>query len=661
LQLAVLAARRRPPEAGPLPAVSGRQRFIADYLAEEVFNRLPADQQDFLLKTSLLERLCASLCEAVAAGQPGQAMLESLERDNLFIVPLDDQRIWFRYHQLLAEFLQDTLQRRYPEQLQELHRRAAQWYLAHDLPDPAFRHAVAAQDEALGLLVAEKYFAVKLLSGEFALLNHWLNSVPQQWLTDHPTLGLIRAAVLLFTGSFEAAARRVDEVEQQLALAQREDLRWHQARVTAMRCFLACFQNDLPLAEGYGDQALRNLPASDLAFRADIRHALGDTYRSHGRWEEARAHYLGVLELVEAPAFEIRAAHVFGALADLELRQGRLRGSATYWRQALARIEAPAAWGRFPLPLVGWVYLRLGEILYEWNELAEAGNCLARGLARTELGDDVRATMAGYLLAGRLNLAQGDLVAATGYLERARPLIAQAPFPEWASRFERLQAELWLAQGQRHAAVDWANGRLSAGTLTSQPDSEDAQLALVRVLLAQRSTLAHEQAQALLNGLLEAAEAVGRVGLEIEALALHAQALWHGGDQGAAMTALERALRLAEPEGYVRLFADMGLGMARLLQAARARSVRPDYVDQLLAAFGGGTVSAENALPEPLSRRELEVLALLAAGLTNREIAERLVIAPGTVKKHTTAIYDKLGVKNRTEAAARARALDLLA
>jgi LuxR family transcriptional regulator, maltose regulon positive regulatory protein len=186
-------------------------------------------------------------------------------------------------------------------------------------------------------------------------------------------------------------------------------------------------------------------------------------------------------------------------------------------------------------------------------------------------------------------------------------------------------------------------------------------LALIRVLLAQRSTRARAQAQTVLNDLLEAAGAIGRTGLEIEALALQAQAHWQRGDLAGAMTALERSLRLAEPEGYVRLFADLGPGMARLLQEARARTVMPDYVARLLAAFGAGTPLAENNLTEPLSQRELEVLALMAAGLTNREIAARLVISPETVKKHTTAIYGKLGVKNRTEAAARARDLDLLA
>jgi LuxR family maltose regulon positive regulatory protein len=588
-------------------------------------------------------------------------MLESLERDNLFIVPLDDQRVWFRYHQLFTAFLQDTLQRRYPEQLPDLHRRAAQWYLAHDLPDPAFQHAVKAQDAALAMVIVEKHFAAKLLGGEFGLLKRWLNAVPEAWLADYPMLGLIRAGVLLFTGSFEAASRSVDEVEHQLALARSDDQRWHQARVTALRCFIACFQSDLPLAEGYGGEALRNLPASDLAFRADILHALGDTYRAYGRWAEARACYLSVLDLGQAPAFEIRSAHVFGALADLELRQGRLRGSAAYWRQAQAHIEAPATWGHFPLPLVGWVYLRLSEVLYEWNELAEASAYLARGLERAELGDDIRATIAGYLLAARLSLTQGDLAAAAGYLERARPLVEQAPFPDWISRFERRQAELWLAQGHLRAATEWAKGMLSAGTLTSRPDNEDALLAVVRVLLAERSTRARAQALALLKDLLEAAGAIGRRGLEIEALALQAQAHWQRGDQAGAMTGLERALRLAEPEGYVRLFADLGLGLARLLQEARARAVMPDYVAHLLAAFGSGTVFAENILPEPLSQRELEVLALMAAGLTNREIAARLVISPETVKKHTTAIYSKLGVKNRTEAATRARDLDLLA
>ena len=218
----------------------------------------------------------------------------------------------------------------------------------------------------------------------------------------------------------------------------------------------------------------RTCRSEDPAFDAAIYHALGDTYRRNGRWEEAQAIYLNALNLTHAPAFRIRSAHVFGALADLELRQGRLRNSAGYWRKALAVIQERENWGRLELPVIGWVYIRMGELLYEWNELAAAGDHLSRGLERAELGGDVRALIAGYLLAGRLKLTEGDIEAAIAYLERARPLVEQAPFPDWIGRFERCQLELWLAQDRLRAAVDWADAMLRDDALEGRPESEIA-------------------------------------------------------------------------------------------------------------------------------------------------------------------------------------------
>ena len=326
-------------------------------------------------------------------------------------------------------------------------------------------------------------------------------------------------------------------------------------------------------------------------------------------------------------------------------------------------IQAPETWGSFPLPLIGWVFIRLGEILYEWNELGEASDHVWRGLERSELGGDVRAMIAGYLMAGRLKLTAGDIAAAGECLERARPLVEHALFPDWIGRFERLQLECWLAQGRLRAAVEWADAKLRGGALQGQPESEVAHLALARVLMVKGDMPSLERALALLEPLHHAAEAEGRVGVQVEALALEAIAHWRRGERASALTSLERALRLAEPDGYVRLFADLGLPMARLLQEARSRDVLPDYVAKLLAAFGADLpfpTSVEAVLPEPLSPREQEVLELVAAGLTNREIAEVLVISPESVKKHTGNIYGKLGASNRTEAAARARELDVL-
>jgi LuxR family maltose regulon positive regulatory protein len=417
----------------------------------------------------------------------------------------------------------------------------------------------------------------------------------------------------------------------------------------------------------YAAQALPNLRAESLSFRASIYHALGDTYRRNGRWQEAKECYLTVLNFADMPGFRLQAivqgVHVFGALADLELRQGRLRHAAGFWSKALAAIRERESWGRIELPVIGWVYIRMGEILYEWNELAEAEDHLARGRARAELGGDVRALIAGYLLAGRLKLTAGDSAVAGEYLERTRQLMENAQLPDWIGRFERLQLECWLAQDGLRAAVTWADAMRRGEAREGQPASEEAQLALARVLIVKGDAPSLAQAHALLQALIQAAEAEGRAGIQIEALALQALAHWRHGDQASAMSDLERALRLAEGEGYVRLFADLGLPMARLLQEARARAVLPEYVETLLAAFGGDLAfpaSVEGALPEPLSHREQEILELLAAGLTNREIADQLVISTETVKKHTTSIYGKLAVRSRREAVARARTLALL-
>ncbi len=657
-QMVALTLRRNPqPNVDRL--VSGRHRFIADYLAQDVLSQQPDDRREFLLRTSILDRLSAPLCDAVTGNANGQPMLETLERENVFLFPLDDNREWYRYHRLFADFLRDELRRHFPDEVAGLHYRASVWYLEQDLPEPAFDHALTGADLNLMIRVCERYIFVLLHAGEFKLLQRWLNALPAAWYAAYPVFGLAQAGLLAFSGEIDACLRRVDDVEHQLVSAEMADIRSQLARVTAIRCFVACIQNDVERAESLAIRALQDLRSDDLSFRVDIYHALGDTYRRNGRWEEAKAAYRTVLNHAESPTFPILSPHVFGALADLDLRQGRLQDAAGFWYRALAAIQEPESWGRVPLPIIGWVYVRLGELLYEWNELVDAWHHVSRGLERAELSGDTRTLVVGYLLAGRIHLTNGDIAAAASYLEDARPHVTGTPPSEWTSRFERLQLELWLTQDRLRAAVNWSDRMQSDETIQQRPESEIAQMATARVLIVKGDAPSVGLALELLAPLVQSARVEGRVGIQIEAMALQALAYWRRGERSDALTSLEQTLRLAEPEGYLRLFADLGQSMARMLQEAHSRGMMPRYVASLLAACGS-PASDEPALPEPLTDREQETLSLIAAGLTNAEIAERLFISPETVKKHAGNIYSKLGTRTRTEAVARARALGLL-
>jgi LuxR family maltose regulon positive regulatory protein len=660
LQLAALSLRRSGvvERAG---AISGRHRFIADYVRDEVLARLPEDVRRFLLRTSILDRLSGPLCDAVTGCDDSQAMLEHLERENLFIMPLDETRDWYRYHRLFVDVLHQELVRQEPGHVAELHRRAARWCFDAHLPEAAFRHARAADDDQLGFAIFDRYTQVLLDTGQHRTLQQWLDQLPARWHQRYPVFGIAEAGLLLYSGAFEAGLRRIDQIEQQLAALPSHEAQDQLGRVTAVRCFVACIQNDVVQAEQFAQVALRDLPDEDINFRPVIYAALGDTYRGHGRWADAKASYLTALEFTHAPSIRAQAAHLYGALADLDLRQGRLRSAAGLWELALAAVQDPEHWGQLPLPIFGWVELRLGELHYEWNNLDRARVHLERGLERTAIGGDVQAMIAGSVIGARLRLTEGDVDGATELLDRARPHVEPVVFADWTSRFERSQLDLWLAQGKLRTAVHWADAMLADGALVERPDSEPARLALARVLIHTGNGSSLDRASLVLDRLLEAAEREGRVGVRIEALAL--RALAHQQQEGPveAMQALEHALRLAEPEGYRRLFADLGLPMARLLQQAHARHVMPNYVPTLLAACGQPvSTGGARTLPETLTERETDVLRRIAAGLTNREIAEALFISPETVKKHTGNIYGKLGVHGRTGAIARSRELSLL-
>ncbi len=655
LQLAAITLREGRERATKL-SITGRHRYIADYLREDVLANLPGDFRQFLLETSILDHLNADLCATVTARRDCQQILEALEQQNLFIIALDDNREWFRIHRIFASFLQQELGQLMPEIIPQLHQRAALWYLNYDLAEPAFRHALQADNPAAMIELGERYFFAKFHRGEFRDLYRWLDQIPEEWQSAHPVFGLIRGGLHYATGDLESCRAVADELESRLTALHDQQVDGQLARVTALRCFIACAMGDLTAAQQLGNQALVGLDPDDVSFRADIYNALGDTYRSNSLWEESRDCYLRLLDMPESRTLPVIATIARGALADLDMRRGHLRSAWRNWDLALNSIEDRENWAEIPLPVSGWAHIRMAEILLEWNRLDEAAQHLAQGIQRAELGGDTRAIIQGHLVWARLALDRAELETATGHLEIVRPLIQQSQMPDWKSNLDICQVELWIAQNKLNSAVEW-----SAAISDREAATPRERLALARVLIANGD--ATSQALEILRPLAQTAKDEGRTAVHIEALVLQALVHQQSGADADALTSIALALQLAEPEGFLRTFVKFGLPMGRLLQEAKARNIMPEYVSALIECFpttSPGTPSAEPGLPEPLTQRELEILELIAFGLTNLEIGERLYISAQTVKTHTSNIYSKLAVHSRTAAAARARDLNLI-
>ncbi len=655
-----LLAQSDTARTGDLAGMLGAQGAIARYFVEEVLGALDEESRRFLLQVCVLEQLCPELCDAVTGTRTSQTTLDALERANFFLQPMDAGRTWYRLHPLLVEALRHQLRAPLPQDEPILHGRAARWLLAQGMIDEAFRHAVAGGDRDLAVQIVESYVVMKLESGEYRAIQGWLEIVPEAWYGERPELSILPMVFSVFSGDVDGALRLIDQLDARLATAQDRASERLRAKLAVGRCAIACFMDEVPKAEAYAATALRDLDAGDVTFRANTHHALADTYRRHGRWSEARSQYLQVLEFGNDPAVFRRSAHVYGALADLELRQGHLRAAESYWQKDIATIRGQENWGKLPAPVIGWAFIRHGELLYEWNRLDEARSELERGMERAELGGDSRAMIAGYLLASRLRLAAADLDGATGYLEQAATLVERARYPEWLSRVDRLQALLFSHRNDAAAALDWCRHIGFGDALRERPDNQESFLGLAQLLIQFGGDLERRRVRAMLADQRMQAETEGRRGIQVETLALEAIERQSAGYESEALIAFDQALRMAETERPVRLLIDLGPPVRRLLERAGQRGALSEYGSLLLAASARTPMLSGGQMVEPLSERELEILRLVAAGLTNREVGDRLYISDETVKKHLANIYGKLQVHRRIEAAVRARELGLL-
>ncbi len=679
LQLAALALQGSPTAqhgmdvTGFIQAFSGSHRFVLDYLVEEVLDRQPLHIQHFLLSTSVLDRLCGPLCEAVtdSVDLSGQAMLEYCEQANLMLIPLDDQRQWYRYHHLFGEVLRARLMKTLPEQVIALHQRASDWYAQTGLFAEAIHHAFAAEDfERAAALVERAWPSIRQTRQE-AIFRPWVKALPNDLIRQRPVLSVICAWALLDAGEFDAVEARLRDAERLLdtssedyVVIDEQQFQSLPAAVANARAYRAQALNDLPGTVRYTRLALDLLAADDYYERGTTAALLGLAYWASGDLESAYDSFArGLDDLERGGGILIRMGGTI-VLAHIRSAQGRLHAAADAYRQSLQRSTAH---GEPLLKGTAEMYLGLADISLEHGEVAQAEAHLASGANLRQ-----RASLPGYdylwcMVEARLKLAAGDLDAMFALMHEAEHLYYRSPIPD-VRPVSAMRARLLLLADRLPEALAWVRGRgLSADDDLSYL-REYEHFTLARILLAQHRKDGGPQpladAQRLLTRLFDAAEAGGRIGSIIEARMLQALALDSRGDTPAALKSLSHALTLAEREGYFQLFVDEGRPMAALLEKAAAHRLSA-YAGKLLAAFDTPSAPAPRsvtlpALIDPLSERELEVLRLLKTELSGPEIADLLGVALSTVRTHTKHIYDKLDATNRRAAVNRAEALGLI-
>lgn len=683
LQMAAISMNGHHDMDAFIESFTGSHRYILDYLVDEVLQNQPEDIVDFLLQTAMFERLSAALCAAVTEQENSQAILERLDRSNMLIVPLDNERHWYRYHHLFADVLRAYARQQYPQQVPIWQKRASIWYEQNGFRSQAVEYALAAQDfEHAAGLVELSWPVIPQGISPVTWLN-WANQLPDEAFEVRPVLSAGCAWTLIDQGELDAAELHLQTVDRWLKAVEAEDdaptamVVTNHAQFEALAgttasayAYLSQARHDLDATIYHAERALELLAKHEQYWRGGAALFLGMAHWTKGNLSNA---YAAITESIAS----LRAAdnlyfQIFGTviLAEISVIQGQLRKALGHYQQALQLAQADnvnAATAQVSVSL----YVGLGNLYREWDNLERAHHYIQTGFALRE-----RAILAGS--AYSLSITMAHICEAQGNLEEALNWLNQAERDYQATAnpnlrpIPTLKAKLLLKQGRLAEATAWAEDQTNH---LNQDDDlsfllEFDYLTLVRVKLAQYAQQPDvqilESALDLLERLLQAAESGGRTGSIINILIV--QALTHQAQENLseAIVAIKRALTLAEPESYIRIFADEGQPMRQILSASLADGASPAYVTRLIQTIDRALTDTTSEpdpnamLIEPLSTREREVLRLMADGLSNQAIADELFIAISTVKKHVNNIFGKLGVANRTQAVNRAREMKLV-
>jgi LuxR family maltose regulon positive regulatory protein len=685
LKLAAISMQGRHDWLEFIAEFSGSHRYIIDYLVDEVLARQPEEVQTFLRRTSILERFCAPLCEYVVGGTKDMDIIDTLDRSNLFLIPLDDRREWYRYHHLFADFLSQRLRESERDKIPELHRRASQWFENEGWVDESIQHALWAGDMEGAARLVDGIAVDLLMRAQSNKLLKFVEQLPSGLSRDYPMLCILHAWALVFMGQLEKVEPVLALVESNPKLVPGVPTSGY---VTTVRAYLATQQGDLLKSINLSEQALEELSKATpdrttLIFQGAAVIWLGVNHRHLGNLSKARGLFMEAARLNQKAGNYYAALASFEQLGGLAVIHGQLHQALGIYRSGL---ELAQHWkdmeGKPPgflMPTAG-LQLGLGTVLYQVNDLAGVATHIQHSADLLELGEHW-GRMHSYTMLAYLQQAQGDFETSAELYRKAcavedtimvrRTYATERPSPT--------QLAILLSRARPEMAHLLADASQRIEELGVHPNDDVdfchpagypreliySDLACLLIALDRAA-----EALPLLTRLLEAAITMERHGDEIRYLVLIALAQHAQGNTQVALDSLGQALTLAEPQGYVRLFIDEGQPMAELLRLAISRNIAPEYAGKLLAAFTASVPDAtpideeqpvnQQMLVEPLSEREIEVLRLMAEGYKYKEIADRLFVSINTVRHHTRHVYDKLDVNNRTQAIGRAKELKLL-
>ena len=681
LQLAALSMQGHQDVSGFIQAFAGNHRYIVDYLVEEVLQQQSESVQNFLLCTSILNRMCGPLCDAVLlnTSASGQKTLEYIEHTNLFIIPLDNERRWYRYHHLFGSLLRQRLgQSKTPEEIAQTHMRASEWFEKNGDRAEAFHHAITARDFSRAAALAETTWQGMNQSSQSAAWLGWVKQLPEELIRSRPVLCTQIAWGFMEASEVDASESRLRDAERclespsdEMVIVDEEQYRTLPARIAFARAYNAQSQRDYVSTVKYAELVFKLTPEKNHFLRAQAAAILGSTYWTNGDLDAACKSMSDWIDSSQEVGNFIFAIAGASGKADILTAQGHLREVLTTYQQSL---QLASEHEKEAQRITAHHHLGLAMLYHEMGDDEAAAQYFQKSLVLGEQSTLMDWPYRRCLAQARLKEHDGDLDAAFRLLDEAKRLYVRSLIP-YTRPIEALKARIYLKQERLSKAREWAREQgLSVDDELSYL-REFEHITLARVLLAEHQNNRDEQVilkvLSLLERLLKAAEDGKRLGSVLEILVTQVLVYQAKGDTSLAFASLERALTLAQPEGYVRIFLDEGADMVQLLREAATRGIMPNYTGKLLGAFEAQRQRSTSVFPilaspasqsliEPLSQRELEVLRLFKTELSGPEIANQLVIALSTIRTHTESIYRKLDVNNRRAAVKRAAELGLI-